>query len=190
MPSQRNRGPVINYTTSDLRRSHVRLYNRLCQPAFCRFVRRRSDGGFVCNVVLRRARCLCATPIASLPASRCAIFAASLLHPRSVQRPGIRSRLNLSTHCGCISPWGVRYHVGLTFNHRTPRRPPRQVSNDHGTTSVGGKHLAATHPDEDPARMLLFFLCIGALVHCCIRAACLQCHVPGVRQNTATTNLI
>ena len=57
--------------------------DRLCQPAFCRFERRRSDGGFVCNVVLRRACCLCATPIASLSASRCAIFAASLLHPRS-----------------------------------------------------------------------------------------------------------
>ena len=66
------------------RRPHVWLYNRLCQLAFCRFERRRSDGGFVCNVVLRRACCLCATPIASLSASRCATLAASFLHLRSV----------------------------------------------------------------------------------------------------------
>ena len=39
--------------------------DQLCQPAFCRFERRRPDGGYVRNVVLRRACGLCATPIAS-----------------------------------------------------------------------------------------------------------------------------
>ena len=68
--------------------------DRLYQPAFCRFERRRSDGGFVCNVVLRRACCLCATPIASLSASRCATLAASFLHSRLIHgRDALQQRL-------------------------------------------------------------------------------------------------
>ena len=53
---------------------------RLCQLAFCRFERRRSDGGFVCNVVLRRALFVCNADCESVGqplCDLCGVFVAS-----------------------------------------------------------------------------------------------------------------